>query len=72
MLETLFSNVTTVVPPRNTAAPFTSGGTAYFNTPPVHSQQFPRFLNNSNTGYQPVNEDYVPSSVNPDQGCSSD
>ena len=68
----IFSNVTTVVPSCNTAAPYTSGGTVYFNTPPVHPQHVPHFVNHTNTGYQPVNEDYAPSSAYPSQGCSSD
>ena len=68
----IFSNVTTVVPSCNTAAPFTSGGTVYFNTPPVHPKHVPHFVNHTNTGYQPVNEDYAPSSAYPNQGCSSD
>ena len=68
----IFSNVTTVVPPCNTAAPYTSGGTVYFNSPPVHPQHFPHFVNYSNTGYQPVTEDYAPSSAYPNQVCSSD
>ena len=34
----IFSNVKTVVPPCNTAAPYTSGGTVYFITPPLHQQ----------------------------------
>ena len=53
----IFSNVTTVVPSCNTAAPYTSGGTVYFNTPPVNPQHVPHFVNQTNTGYQPVNED---------------
>ena len=69
---TIFSNVTTVVPSCNTAAPYTSGGTVYFNTRPVHSQHVPHFVNHTNTGYQPVNEDYAPSFAYPNQGCSSD
>ena len=68
----IFSNVTTVVPSCNTAAPYTSGGTVYFSTPPVHPQHVPHFVNQTNTGYQPVNEDYAPSSAYPNQGCSSD
>ena len=68
----IFSNVTTVVPSCNTAAPYTSGGTVYFNTPPVHPQHVPHFVNHSNTGYQPLKEDYAPSSAYPNQGCSSD
>ena len=66
----IFSNVTTVVPSCNTAAPYTSG--VYLNTPPVHPQHVPHFVNHTNTGYQPVNEDYAPSSAYPNQGCSSD
>ena len=62
-----FSNVTTVYDP-----PYTSGGTVYFNTPPVHPQHVPHFVNHTNTGYQPVNEDYAPSSAYPSQGFSSD
>ena len=61
----VFSNVTTVVPPCNTAASYTSGGIVYFNSPPVHPQQVPHFVNYTNTGYQPANEDYVPSSAYP-------
>ena len=68
----VFSNVTTVVPPCNTAAPYTSGGTVYFNSPPVQPQHVPHFVNYTNTGYQPVNEDYAPSSASPNQGCLSD
>ena len=68
----IFSNVATVVPSGNTAAPYTSGGTVYFNTPPVQPQHVPHFVNHTNTGYQPVNEDYAPSSAYPNQGCSSD
>ena len=67
-----FSNLTTVVPPCNTAAPYTSGGTVYLNTPPVHPQHVRHFVNYTNTGYQPVNEDYAPSSAYPTQACSSD
>ena len=63
MLETFFSNVTTVVPPCNTAAPYTSGGTMYFNSPPVYPQHVPHFVNYTKTGYQPVNEDYAPPSA---------
>ena len=44
----------------------------YFNTLPVHPQHVPQFVNHTNTGYQPVNEDYAPSSAYPNQGCSSD
>ena len=44
----------------------------YFNNPPVHPQRVPHFVNNNNTGYQPVNEDYAPVSAYPNQGCSSD
>ena len=68
----IFSIMTTVVPPCNTAAPYTSGGTVYFNYPPVHPQHVPHFFNYTNTGYQPVNEDYAPPSAYPNQGCSSD
>ena len=64
--------MTTVVPSCNIAAPYTSGGTVYFNTSPVHPQHVPHFVNHTNTGYQPVNEDYAPSSAYPNQGCSSD
>ena len=46
----IFSNVTTVVPSCNTAAPYTSGGTVYFKTPPVHPQHVPHFVNHTNTG----------------------
>ena len=67
--ENIFSNVTTVVPPFNTAAPYTRGGIVYFNSPPVHPQHVPHFVNYTNTGYQPVNEDYAPSSAYPNQGC---
>ena len=35
-------------------------------------QHVPQFVNYANTGYQPVNEDYVPSSVYPSQGYLSD
>ena len=38
----------------------------YFNSLPVHPQLV------TNTGYQPVNEYYAPSSAYPNQGCSSD
>ena len=69
----IFSNVkTTPFPSCNTAAPYTSGGTVYFNTPPIHPQHVPHFVNHTNTGYQPVNEDYAPSSTYPNQACSSD
>ena len=44
----------------------------YFNTPPVHPQHVPHFVNHTNTGYQPVNEDCSPSSAYPNQGCLSD
>ena len=44
----------------------------YFNTPPVHPQHVPHFVNHTNTGYQPVNEDYAPSSAYPKQSFSSD
>ena len=44
----------------------------YFNSPPVHPQHIPHFVNYTNTGYQPVNEDYAPPSAYPNQGCSSD
>ena len=44
----------------------------YFNTPPIHPQHVPHFVNHTNTGYQPVNEDYAPSSTYPNQACSSD
>ena len=44
----------------------------YFNTPPVQPQYVPHFLNHKNTGYQPVNEDYVSSSAYPTQGYSLD
>ena len=67
----IFSNVTTVVPPCNTAAPYTSGGNVYFNYPPVHPQRVPHFFNYTYTGYQPVNEDYAPSFAYPNQDCSS-
>ena len=70
--NTFFSNVTIVVPSCNTAALLISGGTVYFNTPPVHSLHLPHFVNYTNTGYQPVNEDYTQSSAYPNQGCSSD
>ena len=65
-------NVKLVVPLCNTAAPYTSGETVYFNTPPVHLQHVPLFVIYTNTGYEPVNEDYAPSSAYPNQGCSSD
>ena len=68
----IFSNVKTVVPSCNTTAPYTSGGTVYFNTPPVHPQHVPHFVKYTNTGYQPVNKDYAPPSAYPNQGCSSD
>ena len=68
----VFSNVTAVDPTCNTAVPYTSGGTAYFNTPPVTPQHVPHFVNYSNTGYQPVIKGYKPSSANPNQNCSSD
>ena len=64
--------MTTVVPSCNTAAQYTSGGTVYFITTPVHPQHVPHFLNHTNTDYQPVNEDCAPSSTYPNQGCSSD
>ena len=44
----IFSNVTTVVPPCNTAAPYTSGGTVYFNSPSVHAQHVPHCVNYTN------------------------
>ena len=68
----VFSNVTTVVPPCNSAAPYTSGGTVYSNSPAVHPQHVPHFVVYTNTGYQPINEDYGTSSAHPNQGCSSD
>ena len=71
MLEIFFSNVRTVVPPCNTTVSYTSGGTVYFITPPVISQYVARFVINTNTGYQPVNENYAPSSANAKQACSS-
>ena len=46
----IFSNLTTVVPSCNTAALYISGRTVYFNTPPVHPQHVPRFVNLTNTG----------------------
>ena len=64
--------MTTVVPLCNTAVPYTSVGTVYFNSPPVHTQPVPHLINYTNTGYQPVNEDYAPASAYPNQGCSSD
>ena len=67
-----FSNVTTVVPPCNTAAPYTSARTVYFNSASVDPQYVPHFVNYTNTGYQPVSEDYAPSFAYPNQGCSSD
>ena len=77
MVEKKF-NLTIVVPLCNTDAPYTSGETVYFNTPPVHLQHVPLFVNYTNTGYEPVNEDpssaypSAPSSAYPNQGCSSD
>ena len=68
----VFSNVTIATPPCNTAVPYTSGWTVYFITPPVNPLHVPHFVNNRNTGYQPVNEDYAPSFPNPNQVCSSD
>ena len=55
----------------NPAIPYTSGGVVvgYLKTPPVYPQHFPHFVKNANTSYQPVNEDYAPSSANPNQGC---
>ena len=44
----------------------------YFDAPPFNPQYVPHCVNNTNTGYQPVNEDYAPSPANPNQGCSSD
>ena len=44
----------------------------YFKTPSVHHQHVAHFVNYFNTGYQPVNENYAPSSAYPNQGCSSD
>ena len=41
--ENIFSKVTTVVPPCNIAAPYTSGGSVYFNSPPIHLQHVPLF-----------------------------
>ena len=72
MLEKKFSNVTTVVPSCKTAALYTSGGTVYFNSSPVYPPHVPHFVNHTNTGYQPVNEDYASSSAYPNRGCSSD
>ena len=46
-------------------------GLYYFKTPPVNPANIPHFLNNSNTGYQPVNEHKAPSSANLNQYCSS-
>ena len=46
---------------------FFSGETVYFISPPVNPQHVPRFVNNANTGYQPVNENYAPFSANPNQ-----
>ena len=60
----IFSNVTTVVLPCNTAAAYASGGTVYFNTSPVHPQ-VPHFVNYTKTGYHPVNENCAPSSAYP-------
>ena len=72
----IFSNMTTVFPPFNPAPPppppYTSGGTVYFNSPSGHPQHVPHFVIYTNTGYQPVNEDYAPSSAYPNQGCSLD
>ena len=68
----IFSNVKNVVPPCNSAAPYTTGGTVYFNSPPVLSHYVSHFVNYTDTGYQPVNEHYAPSSAYPNQGCSSD
>ena len=47
-------------------------GLCILNSPTVHPQPVPHFVNYTNTGYQPVNEDYAPSSAYPNQGCSSD
>ena len=44
----------------------------YFNSPSGHPQHVPHFVIYTNTGYQPVNEDYAPSSAYPNQGCSLD
>ena len=41
-------------------------------TPILTPAQCCNFVNHTNTGYQPVNEDYAPSSAYPNQGCSSD
>ena len=68
----IYSNVTNVVPQYNLATPYTSGGTVYFNTQPIHPHKVPHFVNKTDTGYQPVNEDYTPSSAYPNRGCSSD
>ena len=68
----IFSGLTTVVSQCNTTTPYTSGGFVFFNTSPVHPQHVPHCVNNTITGYQPVNEDYAPSSANLNQGCSSD
>ena len=64
--------MSTVVPLCNTAGLCTSRGTVYFDSPPVHPQHVPHFFNYTNTGSQPVNEDYAPSFAYPNQGCSSD
>ena len=64
--------MTTVVPSCNTAVPYPSGGTVYLNTPPVHPQHVPLFVNHTYTGSQSVNKDYARSSAYPNQGCSSD
>ena len=70
--EKVFFNVTTVVPPCNTAVPYTSGGTVFINTPLINPQHVPHFVINTNSGYQPVNEAYAPSFANLNQCCSSD
>ena len=72
MLETFFSKISSVVPPCNTAVLYPSGGTVYFNTPPVIPQRVPHFVKNTFTGYQPANEAYAPSFASPNQCCSSE
>ena len=44
----------------------------YFKTPSVNAQEVPHFVNNTNNGYHPVDENYATSSANLNEGCSSD
>ena len=55
----IFSTVATVLPACNTANPHPSGWTVYFNTQSFNPQYVPLFVNNTYTGYHPVNADYA-------------